>query len=302
MAVLAEGHPGLGMLQGESVTDVYPHLLRYVLEHGERVSPRGRPTLEVSPFVFQLHDPLQSLVLQRERRLNRAYATVEKLALVAGIEDPAMLCFYIDRLNEFVNPTTGAFDGCYGPRVAAQLSYVYTLLRSDPDSRRAVIAIYSQRDEHESLDVPCTLTLQFLLRRGKLSLIVNMRSSDVYLGLPYDVNQFCFLQQVMASWLGVGLGQYTHVAGSAHVYFSDSDAIHRVLEAPSQCFDAPSDPDFAIPFNETQDALTEFFELERTFRQSGSRSHNVQRLHKCLQPPAECLSKFCRRKLASELG
>ena len=221
MTTLLNELPGLTVERGASMTELYPRLLKKVLEEGEEVSPRGKATLEITPFMFVLEDPTQSLVLLKSRKLNRAFAIIEKLALVAGIDDPEMFCFYIDGLKEFINPETGRFDGCYGPRVAAQLPYVYQLLREDPDSRRAVISIYGPQDQHVSLDVPCTLSLQFLLRKGRLSLITNMRSSDVYLGLPYDVNQFCFLQQVMASWLGVELGEYLHFTGSGHLYESD---------------------------------------------------------------------------------
>jgi thymidylate synthase len=252
-------------LKGQGISELYPTLLELALEEGETVAPRGLPTLEVSPLLFELADPRQCLVLQKARRLNYAYAIVERLSLLSGHSDPDMLCFYVGKLRDYVNPCTGCFDGAYGPRVRPQLEYVYDELRRDPASRRAVISVYSPSDQRDSLDVPCTLTLHFLIRRGRLDLIVNMRSSDLFLGLPYDVNQFGFLQQVVAAWLDVGLGTYTHFASSAHVYSEHADKATQVAVSGSDVIEraavAPR-----IAFRETFTQAELWFDLERRAR------------------------------------
>ncbi len=216
-------------LEGDSISELYPSLLQHVLEEGDEVAPRGMQTLEVAPLGFELTDPRQSLVLQKARRLNYAYAIVERLSLVSGTADADMLCFYIDKLRDYVNPETRCFDGAYGPRVRPQLDYVYEELQRDPASRRAVISIYSEADQRESLDVPCTLALHFLIRHGKLDLMVNMRSSDLFLGLPYDVSQFAFLQQLVAGWLNLDTGRYIQWAHSAHIYGTHVDKAGQVV-------------------------------------------------------------------------
>lgn len=261
---------GLQFERGASITELYPRLLQRVIDRGSPVAPRGRSTRELSPFLFVLEDPRQSLVLQRARRLNRAYAIVEKLALAAGIQDPAMSCFYVDRLREYVNPCTGKFDGAYGPRVAPQLHHVYRLLRQDPESRRAVVSIFGEADQHESEDVPCTVSLQFLLRDRELNLIVNMRSSDVYLGIPYDVNQFCFLQLLMAEWLGVQPGSYVHFAASAHVYEAEIERAARVIDAADD-LRAFEEPPIRFPYDETAAEFRTFFALEQQIREGNIR-------------------------------
>jgi thymidylate synthase len=222
-------------LKGTSISELYPALLQRVLEEGDEVAPRGMPTLEVAPLGFELTDPRQSLVLQKARRLNYAYAIVERLSLVSGTADADMLCFYIDKLRDYLNPETRCFDGAYGPRVRPQLDYVYEELQRDPASRRAVISIYSEADQRESLDVPCTLALHFLIRHGKLDLMVNMRSSDLFLGLPYDVSQFAFLQQVVAGWLSIEPGRYIQWAHSAHIYGQHVERVKRVLCSADDC-------------------------------------------------------------------
>jgi len=218
--------------RAEGISDIYPALLEHALENGEEVSPRGQSTLEVCPLVFELLDPTKCLVLQRARRLNYAFAIAERLALLGGSNDPDMLSFYVPRIREFVNCETGCFDGAYGPRVRPQLDFVYRELIQDPNSRRAVVSIFSPSDQRPSLDIPCTLTLQFLIRRMRLDMIVNMRSSDLYLGLPYDVSQFAYLQQVLAGWLQVTPGRYLQFASSGHIYRRDVSKVQSLLRDP----------------------------------------------------------------------
>jgi len=52
-------------------------------------------------------------------------------------------------------------------------------------------------------------------------MIVNMRSNDLIKGYPNDVTEFQWIQEIIAGWLGLELGTYSHIVGSLHVYDSD---------------------------------------------------------------------------------
>jgi hypothetical protein len=68
-------------------------------------------------------------------------------------------------------------------------------------------------------DVPCNDLVMCKIRDGKLNITVNNRSNDAVLG-AYGANvvQFSMLQMYMAARLGVGVGRYTQVSDSMHVY------------------------------------------------------------------------------------
>lgn len=102
---------------------------------------------------------------------------------------------------------------------------IYWMLQTDPSTRRAVMGLYSPELDlgADKKDIPCTLTLQFIVRRHELDLIVSMRSNDLWLGFPNDVFCFCVLQCWMASHLGIGIGTYYHLAGSMHLYEKNWD-------------------------------------------------------------------------------
>ena len=80
------------------------------------------------------------------------------------------------------------------------------------------------------LDVPSTLSLQFFIRDDELHLVAHMRSSDLILGIAYDVPAFTLLQELMAFELGVKVGSYTHVSNSLHIYERHYDMVENMLK------------------------------------------------------------------------
>jgi thymidylate synthase len=61
------------------------------------------------------------------------------------------------------------------------------------------------------------------IRDGKLEWSQIMRSNDLFRGLPYNFVQFMSLQEVVAGWVGVEPGTYTHFSDSLHVYEGDME-------------------------------------------------------------------------------
>lgn len=101
-----------------------------------------------------------------------------------------------------------------------QIDNVIKTLQNKHTSRRAVIQLFDASDlTGQFNEVPCTCTLQFLVRNQKLNLLVNMRSNDAYRGLPHDIFAFTMLQELIARSLNdVEVGIYKHCAGSLHLY------------------------------------------------------------------------------------
>jgi thymidylate synthase len=126
--------------------------------------------------------------------------------------------------------------GAYGPRLFSmrnginQVENVIRLLGQRGSTRRAVIQIFNAEDiDDEYVEIPCTTTLQFLLREDRLHLIVTMRSNDAIKGLPHDVFCFTMLQEMIAVRLGKELGVYRQFVGSMHLYTQDADEARKYL-------------------------------------------------------------------------
>ncbi len=150
-------------IYAQSASSAYRQILENVLRWGEECSPRGKKIKEIRPLMFRIDGPSR-WVGQPTRKLSSRLGILEGLQLISGTTLPQALVNIVPSYVKFVNPATGELDGAYGPRVISQIPYVIRLLTQDPDSRQAVITIYSVEDHHTSLDVPCTLSAHFFLR------------------------------------------------------------------------------------------------------------------------------------------
>lgn len=131
------------------------------------------------------------------------------------------------------------------------------------DTRQAVIQLFSPIDLRvETRDLPCTCTLQFLPREGKLHLIATMRSNDVWLGLPHDVFAFTFLQELVARSVGQEVGEYHHSVGSLHLYDGDRERVQRYVREGWQ--DAVQMP--TMPVGDPWSAIRWLLSEEETLR------------------------------------
>jgi thymidylate synthase len=152
---------------------------------------------------------------------------------LSGSNATEQIAYYVRKYRDF--DEGGVIFGGYGPRLIAfdgrnQIQYVMERLRRSPSSRQAVIQLFDHDDvvkPHE--DVPCTCTLQYLLRDGQLSAVTYMRSNDVHLGLPHDIFCFTMLQELIARSVDMDVGSYHHMVGSLHIYDDDRSKLQGFL-------------------------------------------------------------------------
>lgn len=203
-----------------------------LLTYGVKVSPRGMPCREILAAKLVLNDTYENILLSAPRNLSYRFMVAEWLWIWFGREDVASIVQYNRHLAQFSDDGV-KFAGAYGPPVKKQFRRMVETLQKDADSRQAIIQIYSTPTTF-TRDVPCTLSLQFFIRNGYLHTIATMRSSDVWLGLPYDVFNFSMLANIAAGQLHVPLGHLTLNLGSGHLYESNVATAQQVLKQP--CF------------------------------------------------------------------
>jgi thymidylate synthase len=214
------------MIEYDGITDMYRDVLQSVIAYGDVTSPRGKATRELTGVSFTLTNSRKNLLVSEDRKLNYFFSVAEWLWMVLGQNDVASIVPFNSILANFANGEF--FDGAYGPKIVEQLPYVIDALRQDPSSRQAVINIWRERPR-SSQDVPCTLSMQFLLRDKELRCVTTMRSNDAWRGLPYDVYNFTQTQAYVAAALNVVPGRYTHNVGSLHVYDEDIERAEVVV-------------------------------------------------------------------------
>lgn len=77
--------------------------------------------------------------------------------------------------------------------------------------REAIVTVWEKADLYLGKPRqrnPCTLTLHFMREHGKLSLWVNMRTSDVINLLPYDVVHHTFFLRMIAHHMKLEVGNF----------------------------------------------------------------------------------------------
>lgn len=239
----------LSMLIFKNFTEAYYDLVDLVYNDTDHeVAPRGMKIKERLGVFFEIQMPRNRLLYVPERKFSLPYTIAETLWYLTGDNTTEWISEYSSFWKKISED--GKAHSAYGQHIfgknniplstnpiavdsnsESQWEYVLRELRNDPDSRRAVMHI--RQPKHSWIaekDVPCTLTLQFILRDNKLNLITNMRSSDLIYGLSYDVPAFTFLQELMALELGVELGWYRHLSASLHIYERHFEMCENIMK------------------------------------------------------------------------
>jgi len=247
--------------------ELYRAVMAELLTTGAHSMPRGKPTREVLAAHLTLTNPHRNIITQDERRLNYPFMVAEWLFIMTGANNASWLTKFNTNIGAFADRSSimSTFAGAYGPKVVDQLPYVIETLMKDPDSRQAVITIWRERPR-ESLDIPCTVSMQFFIRADQLHCITYMRSNDVWLGLPYDLFNFTQIQRTVAHLLGRHVGRYHHMVGSLHLYETDVERA-QVIAQEEPTYVATQAPFEHLPLT---DLTAAFIEVASThFTKSG---------------------------------
>lgn len=229
-----------------SLDEAFLSVLDLLLRHGGASAPRDLPTREVVPFGFSITDPRRRYISVPDRRWSLAYAIAEFAWHLRGSDSVEEIAFYAPRWRQIAKGGPTVKGSCYGARVfgssnggQSQWERALELLRRDAESRRAVLQFSAPNADvlDPDADIACALSLQLVLRGGRLDAICTMRSNDAVLGMPYDVFLFTMLQELAATTLGCELGRYHHQVGSLHLYDSQISLAERVIESHPQVFD-----------------------------------------------------------------
>lgn len=123
-----------------------------------------------------------------------------------------------------------------------QIDYVVDCLRNNPDSRRILFHAWNVEflpDESKSPQQnveegrmalpPCHLLYQFYVADGKLSAQLMIRSSDSFLGLPYNTASLALLTMMLAQQCDLGLGEIIICTGDSHIYNNHLEQVELQL-------------------------------------------------------------------------
>jgi thymidylate synthase len=113
-----------------------------------------------------------------------------------------------------------------------QIRYILKELLKPDNSRRAVLSAWNPQQLHEMALPPCHILYTFYKDQNGLSCMMNMRSSDLFLGLPFNIASTAILTQIIASLLHIKANNISLVLTDAHIYEEHIDAVNQQLQNP----------------------------------------------------------------------
>lgn len=233
--------------------DVYGALLAWTfqapVEANERTGTRVRVGRGGTAFRVDLGDGLLPTIGYRKTFPKSAAAEVAWY--VQGEQDATFIRQYAPLWDKFVEPLVkreDLFNGnemmegvksAYGYRWRRhfgrdQLRLGVEALRKDPSDRRVYVSAWDPAEDglgaQGQKNVPCPASFTFSVTGGELHSSLFLRSSDVFVGLPYDVMGHALLMDAVAHELRIRPGVMHVTLAHAHLYESHWDLTAEALK------------------------------------------------------------------------
>ncbi len=110
-----------------------------------------------------------------------------------------------------------------------QLALLVDKIINEPAGRRHTVYTVDPATVHKAILPPCHDMFQCFVEDGKLSMDFHMRSTDVFLGLPFNIASYALLCHILASICGLEVGYLTCALGDVHIYDNHQEAVQEQL-------------------------------------------------------------------------
>tara|TARA_R110001599_G_scaffold353459_1_gene592708 strand:+ start:421221 stop:422054 length:834 start_codon:yes stop_codon:yes gene_type:complete len=230
----------------------YLDLLQDILDNGATKSDRtGTGTLSVFGRQYR-HDLAQGFPLLTTKKLHLKSIVNELIWFLNGDTNTRWLKDNGVSIWDEWATENGDLGPIYGAQWTAwptrdgktinQIDYVVDCLRNNPDSRRILFHGWNVEylpDERMSPQdnvragrmalPPCHLLYQFYVANGVLSAQLLIRSSDSFLGLPYNTASLAVLTMMLAQQCDLEAGEIIVCTGDSHIYSNHLEQVNEQL-------------------------------------------------------------------------
>ena len=218
----------------------YLDLLDHLLQHGARKDDRtGTGTLSV--FGYQMRfDLAAGFPLLTTKKIHTRSVFGELLWFLRGDTNVAWLHENGITIWDEWADGDGELGPIYGYQWRSwptpdgghvdQIRQLVTQLQTNPSSRRHIVSAWNVGQLDEMALPPCHAFMQFYVNDGRLSCQLYQRSADVFLGVPFNIASYALLTHLLAQVAGLGVGDFVHTLGDAHLYLNHLDQAHRQLK------------------------------------------------------------------------
>lgn len=99
-----------------------------------------------------------------------------------------------------------------------QLKWLINEIKTNPTSRRLYVTAANPNDRYDQALDCCHNYFQVVIKNGKFNLYFQMRSTDVFLGLPYNIASYAILAHMLALETGYEVGELVYSGVDVHLY------------------------------------------------------------------------------------
>lgn len=218
----------------------YLDLLAHVLHHGAEKSDRtGTGTRSV--FGWQMRFDLnKGFPLLTTKKLHLRSIIHELLWFLRGDTNIAYLREHGVSIWDEWADARGELGPVYGKQWRSwagsdgqcidQIAWLVEEIRRNPDSRRLLVSAWNVAELPEMALMPCHALFQFYVADGKLSCQLYQRSGDIFLGVPFNIASYALLTHMIAQVCGLGVGDFVHTLGDAHLYANHLEQAREQLQ------------------------------------------------------------------------
>ena len=206
----------------------YQKLLLDILKDGKTKPTRGIANIKCI-FGYQMHfDLRQGFPLLTTKKMPFKILLHELLWFVSGSSNIKYLQDHkIHYWDEFADKdlNLGPVYGVQWRRWQSpdgtqidQLQWAIDQIKNNPNSKAILVSAWNPTDLEEMRLPPCHTMFQFDVTKGKLRMQLYQRSSDVFLGLPFNIAQYAMLLMMVAHVTGLEARELVVSIGNAHLY------------------------------------------------------------------------------------
>jgi len=114
-------------------------------------------------------------------------------------------------------------------KIVDQIAELIKELKENPDYRRHKVTAWNPGVLENLFIAPCHGDFKCYAADGKLSLHLNQRSGDVFIGIPFNIAQYSALTMMIAQLVGLEAYEFVHTIEDAHIYLNHLDQVDEQL-------------------------------------------------------------------------